>query len=167
MPAVDAILRATILASIVAYAAAEYLWFLHRVRAFALRRALWTTAFVLCAVHVARAFDVVHHWSHAAAEQHTADVTARVTGVDSGLGLYVNYAFVALWAADVAWSWLAPSRYLRRGAVAGAAVSATFLFMVFNGAVVFASGPARVAGILATATVLWAWWRGRDRIVAA
>lgn len=167
MPAGDAILRATILASIVAYAAAEYLWFLHRVRAFALRRALWTTAFVLCAIHVARALDVEHHWSHAAAEQHTAEVTARVIGVDSGLGIYVNYAFLALWAADVAWAWLAPSYYLRRAALVNAAISATFLFIFFNGAVVFAGGPARVAGAVATATVVWAWWRAHDRMKTA
>ena len=166
MPAGDAIVRATILASIVLYGGAEYLWFRHRVRAFALRRALWSAAFVLCVIHVARAFDVHHGWSHAAAEAHTAEVTARVTGIESGVGIYVNYAFLALWAADVGWAWLAAPRYLRRGPGVSAVISATFLFMIFNGAVVFASGPARGTGLAVTATVLWAWWRGHDTIVA-
>jgi hypothetical protein len=151
----------------VAYAASEYLWFRHRRDAFELRAVLWTTAAALCVMHSAVAFHVRHDWSHDAALTMTAVQTAAVTGLNWGGGLYVNYAFLALWAADVAWLWSAPASYLRRGPALNGALSLFFLFMFINGAVIFVRGPARVLGILATATVLWAWWPRRDKIVRA
>ena len=160
-------LRATILVSLLAYGAAEYLWLRHRARGFAARRLLWTAAFLLCATHVLRAFQVQHGWSHDAAERHTARVTAQVVGLEWGGGIFVNYLFLASWAADVAWSWTVPASYRLRPSWINNAISAVFLFMVFNGAVVFAAGLARGIGIAVTAAVVWAWWRGHDRIVAA
>jgi hypothetical protein len=163
----EAAMRATILASLAAYAAAEYLWFRHRAVAFHARALLWTAAAALCIVHAAIAFEVRHDWSHDAAWAQTAAQTAAVTGLDWGGGLYVNYAFLVLWAADVVWLWSSPRSYLHRPAVISTAVSAFVLFMFINGAVVFVRGPARVAGAIAVAVVMWAWWRGRDKIVAA
>jgi hypothetical protein len=163
----EAAMRATILASLVAYAAAEYLWFGHRAAAFRARAVLWTAAAVLCIAHAALAFEVRHDWSHDAAWAQTAAQTAAVTGLDWGGGLYVNYVFLVLWGADVAWLWSSPRSYLRRPAVVSAAVSASALFMFINGAVVFVRGPARIPGAIAVAVVMWAWWRGRDKIVTA
>ena len=90
-----------------------------------------------------------------------------MTGLDWGGGLYVNYAFLVLWGADVVWLWSSPRSYLRRPAVVSTAVSASALFMFINGAVVFVRGPARVLGAIAVTVVMWAWWRGRDKIVTA
>ena len=170
MIAGEILMRATILASVGAYAAAEYLWFRHRATAFRPRALLWTAAAVLCIGHAALAFEVRHDWSHAAALAQTATQTAAVTGLDWGGGLYVNYVFLAGWALDVAWLWTSPRSYLRRPAALSAAVSAFVLFMFINGAVVFVRGPARIVGAIAVAVVLWAWARGadkRDKIVIA
>jgi hypothetical protein len=170
MPWGEAIMRGSIAASVVAYACAEYAWYVRRREAFGARAVVWTAGFALCAVHTALAFHLWHGWSHEAAVRHTAAVTAAVTGLDWGGGVYVNYAFLAVWAGDVAWVWLRPAPYLVRPAAVNAAMSAWFLFIVFNGAVVFASGPARAVGVAATLLVIWSWLRAgawRDRIVAA
>ena len=151
-------MRATIALSVAAYAAGEYLWYTHRVEGFRARAVLWTAAAALCITHSALAFHVRHGWSHDAAVRQTAAQTAAVTGLDWGGGVFVNYAFLAIWAADVAWIWAAPASYLRRPSAVNGLVSAFFLFIIVNGAVVFAGGPARVVGIAATATVVWAWW---------
>lgn len=161
MPVGELLMRVTISASVAAYAGAEYLWYRRRRDAFRLRAVLWTAAAALCILHSALAFHVRHGWSHEAAVRQTAAQTAAVTGLDWGGGVFVNYAFLALWAADVAWLWTSPASYLRRTAVMNALASAFFLFVIFNGAVVFAAGPARVVGMAATATVVWAWWRRR------
>ena len=163
MHAGDALMRLTIAGSIVCYAAAEYLWFTRRRAAFRGRAWLWTAAAALCIVHSALAFAVHHRWSHDAALRQTAAQTAAVTGIAWGGGLYVNYAFLLGWAVDVLLLWRAPQRYLARSAVTNAVVSAIFLFMFVNGAVVFASGPARVLGVAATATVMLGWWGGARR----
>jgi hypothetical protein len=163
MPGGELLMRATIAASVVAYACAEYAWYVHRATAFRGRAVLWSSAFLLCLAHTALAFHVRHGWSHQAAVLHTADATAAVTGLPWGGGVYVNYLFLASWGADVAWLWLAPASYRARGAVVNGAVSAWFLFIVFNGAVVFAKGPARAVGLAATALVIWSWRRGRSR----
>jgi hypothetical protein len=38
-----------------------------------LARALWVIGFVIFAVHLFAAFQFVHHWSHTAAWNHTAE----------------------------------------------------------------------------------------------
>jgi hypothetical protein len=166
----EALMRATIAGSVVAYACAEYVWFAHRQRAFRARAVLWTAAFGLCVLHTALAFHVRHDWSQAAAWRHTAEMTAALTGLHWGGGLYVNYLFLAVWAADVTWLWAAPASYLARAARVNAVLSTGFLFIVFNGAVVFATGPARAIGLAATLVVIAGWLRARgrrDTIVAA
>jgi hypothetical protein len=117
-------------------------------------RACWTWGLVFFALHVAAAFHYYHGWSHAHAVQHTR----QVSGV--GWGLYVSYAFAVLWLGDVAWWWLAATRYADRPGWIGWSLHAFLLFMVFNGTVVFETGPVRWAGLTALSVV--AWW-GCDR----
>ncbi|MBL8848547.1 MAG: hypothetical protein JNG89_02645, partial [Planctomycetaceae bacterium] len=63
---------------------------------------LWSAAgWLLLAAHVLCAFHFQHHWSHAEAYAHTARRTAETVGWNWGGGLYVNYAAIALWGADV------------------------------------------------------------------
>lgn len=165
VPVGDLLMRVSISMSVAAYAAAEYLWYRRRREAFRLRAMLWTGSAALCLLHSALAFHVRHGWSHDAAARQTAAQTAAVTGIDWGGGVFVNYVFVGLWAADVAWLWAAPGSYMRRPPIVNGFVSAFFLFIILNGAVVFAGGPARVVGIAATATVIWAWWSRRQPAV--
>ena len=87
----------------------------------------------------------------------TAQQTADVFGIDWGGGLYFNYAFTILWIADVIWWWRAGlERYRARRPSIHLAVQIFFAFMFFNGAVVFASGAGRLAGIAAIAAVVLA-----------
>ena len=100
--------------------------------------------------------SLIHDWSQDAALAHTAQQTAALTGLRWGGGLYVNYAFIALWVADAALWWHDRASYERRSARARDALLAVFLFMFVNAGVVFAHGPARVVGTIAVGIVLLA-----------
>jgi len=127
----------------------------------ALGRALWTAGMLVYLAHVAAAFQFVHAWSHDAAVVETARQTRAVFGVDTGVGIWFNYVFTAVWVADAGWWWLDEDGYHRRpGAVSGA-VHAFMAFMFVNGAVVFATGPSRWIGLTATALLPFWWWRRR------
>lgn len=87
-------------------------------------------SWLMCVIHVLLAFEVRHNWSLAAAEQHTADVTARVTGLHWGHGLYINFAFLAWWA-------VVACRGMIRQTRPSTAFLATAAFMAFNATAVF------------------------------
>src|SRR5262245_27232411 len=115
-----------------------------------------------CAVffaHVACAFHFYHHWSHAAAYADTARQTGELVGWSWGGGLYLNYAFALLWAVEVIWWWTHPAGYRRRSSLWTWTVRGYFLFMIFNGAVVFAHGPVRWFGLVLSVTLVGAWAR--------
>lgn len=71
---------------------------------------LSTLALAALAVHVAVAFDRVHHWSHAAAYEHTAARTAAWLGIRVGGGVWVNYAVLAAWTLDASVGWFCKCR---------------------------------------------------------
>jgi hypothetical protein len=114
-------------------------------------RLFWTAGFVAFLIHVICAFHFVHHWSHAAAYADTARQTAEVVGLDWGGGLYANYAFAAVWLADVIWWWISPSSYLARSRWVEWIVQGFMAFISFNATVVFGVGAIRWAGVAATA----------------
>ena len=156
----DVATHATIWAALVAYAIGEA----GRVAAGrrakrSLGRGFWTAGSGLYVLHVVAAFHVHHGWSHTAAYAHTAEQTAALVGLDWGGGIYVNYAFTALWMGEAAWWWLAPVGYLTRARHLELTVRAVFLFMIVNGAVVFVAGPMRWVGLGICAAVWWIWWR--------
>jgi hypothetical protein len=115
---------------------------------------------VICAIHVLIAMGFHHGWDHDHAIRETVDRTAAIYGYGWRGGLYVNYVFILVWAADTLWYGARPSGYYRRP------VALTWLIRVFlavvaiNGMVVFASPAGRFPGI-----VLWLWlvwvWRSR------
>jgi hypothetical protein len=107
-----------------------------------LARWCWTLAWATCIVHILIAFQFIHHWSHQAAYQHTADVGGF------GPGIYINYLFALLWTADVVWWWLAPRSYARRPHRTGWLLHAFMAFIIFCATVVFGSGLIRWAGLL-------------------
>ena len=118
---------------------------------FDLARLAWTAGCVAFLFHVACAFHFYHHWSHAAAYAETARQTAEVVGFDWGGGLYANYAFSAVWLADVFGSWIGPSSYLARPRWIEWTVQGFMAFIMFNATVVFGHGAIRWAGLAATA----------------
>jgi len=153
-------IQATIALTIVAWASAEWLKRRGPDRDRAARM-MWTAGVVLLWAHTLAAFHVVHGWSHQAAAAETARQTAELTGMSWSGGLFVNYAFLAVWAADAAWWWAAPDSYRRRPSAIQTALFVFFLFMFVNGAIVFADGAMRILGAAAVTVVLWSWYRSR------
>ena len=119
----------------------------------------WIAGITLCAIHFALAFHVRHDWSQEAAVRATAQQTASMFGLDWGGGVYVNYVFLAAWAAD-AWHW-------RQGRGVLATPRAQLLLRVFyvviilNAAVIFAGGWRRLVGLAIVATLLTGMRRRR------
>ena len=77
-------------------------------------RGLWTLGFATALLHVALAFHLRHGWSHSAALAETARQTDELLGYRFGGGVYVNYAFLVVWAADVWWWWWRPASFSAR-----------------------------------------------------
>lgn len=120
-------------------------------------RLLWTAGCILFLIHVIAAFHFFHQWSHGDAYRETARQTREMTGVASGAGLYLNYLFTLVWAADVAWWWRrGADRYTRRPQWVGVVLQSFLFFMAFNGTVVFEQGATRwvAAGVVVVLAIL-------------
>lgn len=126
-------------------------------------RVWWTAGCLLLFVHVACAFQFVHHWSHRAAYAATARQTMAVTGFDSGGGLYVNYAVLAVWLLDICWWWAAPARHVSRSRRADWLLQGFLAFIWFNATVVFGHGMTRWLGAAAWLLLFLLWLRHRRR----
>lgn len=121
-------------------------------------RWLWSLGAFALTVHFALAMQLRHGWSHAAAVADTARQTEAKFGLNWGGGVWFNYAMVALWLVDAVWAWVSPARRADVRAWQWS-VRGYFLFMWFNGAVVFPTGPVRWFGLIACGAVVWSWWR--------
>lgn len=126
-------------------------------------RTWWTVGCLALLVHVACAFHFVHHWSHRAAYETTAQQTAAVTGLDSGGGLWVNYAVLAVWFLDVCWWWLAPARHASRSRGAEWLLQGFLAFVWFNATVIFGHGVVRWLGVAACTWLILLAWRNWQR----
>jgi hypothetical protein len=118
-----------------------------------LARASWTAGIALALVHVFLAFQFVYGWDHDAAIEATTRQTAEVVEVSFRGGIFVNYAFLLIWVADVCWWWLSPESHASRSRRLELGRLALFAFMFFNGAIVFASGTGRWIGMASLALV--------------
>jgi hypothetical protein len=134
-----------------------------------LSRVTWTVACAFYLAHVAAAFHFYHGWSHSAAYRETARQTAEVFGVNWGGGLYFNYAFTAIWVADVLWWWRGLTAYRLRARWITASIHLFFAFMFFNATVIFARGWTRWFGVFATTVLFGLWWRTNrsDRLISS
>ena len=153
----EVFVRTTIIVATLSYSAAEWLRF-KRPAAWRAARVAWTAGVLFALVHAAAAFHVHHAWSHRQALASTASQTAAVTGLAWSGGLYVNYAFLTMWAADTCYWWRSPSAYRTLPAWFQTARALTFLFMFFNGAVVFAHGATRWLGLVCIGMAGSAWY---------
>lgn len=127
-----------------------------------LRKLAWTAGFIFFLFHVACAFHFYHRWSHQAALEDTARQTKELMGWAFGEGIYFSYLFLLVWGADVAFCWFAPQAYTTQPTWLRVSVVAYLAFIAFNGAVIFESGPTRIAGSL-VALIFGVWltirWR--------
>ncbi len=108
-----------------------------------LARWLWFAAAVVYLIHVACAFQFVHHWSHEHALAETARQTVELIGWRFGGGLYLNYLVTLIWPVEAAWQCLWPRSHAALPKAMRWTWLAFWLFMVVNGAVVFPTGPTR------------------------
>jgi hypothetical protein len=157
-------------ASSLLYAAGVALMLGGRWREGRVTRLVWTLGCAMLCVHALVAYHFVHRWSHAHALGHTADQTASMVGVRTGAGVYLNYAVMVVWAADVLFWWTAGSgRYGRRSRTVVLGLHAFLLFMMFNATIVFAHGGTRYAGLAVMACLVGLtikrFGKGRGRLV--
>ena len=141
------------------YGGALAAWLMLKPRA---ARLLWTAGLVCYLAHVAAAFSFQHHWSHREAYEETARQTAALFRIHWGGGLYFNYAFTAIWTADVVRLWWKPESSRLR-----AAVHVFLAFMFFNAVVVFGSGWIRWSGVAAAAVLTILWKRRKGRLTSS
>jgi hypothetical protein len=145
------------------YGLAAGAWILRRIE---VARWAWIAGAFFFAVHTVSAFQFVFHWSHSEAWMETARRSNAMSGFDSGFGLWLNYLFAMLWLGDAGLLWLAPLRHARLPRWFGLSMHGFLLFMVVNGAIVFAHGPMRVASIAALGgLILLALFRGLPKPV--
>ncbi len=101
--------------------------------------------------HLVAAFQFYHHWSHTHAFDDTAEQTRQMIGIAFGHGIYLSYAFAAVWCCDVAWWWLGKSSYDSRPGWLTLLIHGYLLFIALNGAIVFEGGVTRWGGLAASA----------------
>ena len=131
-------------------------------RLFALGPGAWRTGCGLLWLHIVGSWWLVHSASWQQAWRHTAEVTERLTGFNTGVGVVWNLVALAAWTADCLAGW--------PGAVSSATrsparsrwrwgVESYLAFLWFQAAVVFATPAARavmvvlclgVAGVILT-----------------
>ena len=154
--------RATIWITIGAYTVGSVVFALARGRSRwdSATRVLWTIGVVSLIGHFICAYQFYHHWSHELAYIDTARQTDEVTGLNWGGGLFINYAFLAIWAIDVSWWWLRGlNSYRTRPWPLVAAWHGFFVFMLFNATVVFKDGVVRWVGFVICLILLLSWAR--------
>jgi hypothetical protein len=151
-----------------AFGAAAHFIFRNNLKWQARARWAWTIGCIGMLAHVACAYDFYHAWSQTSAYRETARQTAEVFGLDWGGGLYINYAFIAVWVLDVVWWWRGLEAYIRRPRWLVLAWHGFFLFMVFNATVVFKTGVLRWIGVIGClALVILLWMSGRHSMYSS
>ena len=115
----------------------------------------FTSGLVLAIVHTLIAFDIVHNWAHIDAVRSTALQTDAMYGIAAGWGVYVNYAFFAVWLADAWWWRTAPAQ--RRPASVTWTLRAFYIIVILNAAVVFAAGARRLLGVVLVSWLTRVW----------
>lgn len=105
----------------------------------ALYRVAWLLGAAMIVLHIIASYGITYKWSHAAAVRATAEESERVTGIRAGWGVYVNFAFAAIWLAYS----IAMVRARRRLPRLDPAVFGFTAVIVFSATVVFETGAVR------------------------
>jgi hypothetical protein len=120
-------------------------------------RRIWTMGCLFYVAHMILAFEVAYRWSHEAAIADIGSQSEAISGVRAPWGLFVNYAYGAVWMADLAWWWRVGDRaYRERSRVSHWILHGLFLFMLFNGAFVFVERWTRWFGLFLFVVSSWA-----------
>lgn len=130
------------------------------------RRPAWVISaggLALLVTHIAIAIVHHHGGDHSAAVAETARLTERVYGVAWGGGVYVNYAFVAVWAAYLSWWRRRMDLVIDSRSIPVLVLRCLLFALIVNALVVFASAQTRPLGVIICAVLLWAWRPGESR----
>jgi hypothetical protein len=119
----------------------------------------WAAGAVLCAAHIAIAMSVRHGWNHDDAVRETAARAAGVYGFGWRGSLYVNYAFLVVWIAEIVWWAASAATYVQRPALVTWLLRTFYAIIIINAVVIFASPGGRVAGVLLSIWLAWVWSR--------
>lgn len=117
-------------------------------------------AYLLYVLHVLAAFHFVHSWSHGEAWRHTAEQTAQLTGIGTGIGLWMNHLLTLAWGFDLLGPHGLGQKFWTRfhGGFDG------FLaFMAFNGVIVFGPPATRWWGVMVLGALVCLLLIGRAR----
>ena len=154
----------TIYTSLISYLLALICWVSRRRGRF--YRLFWTVGCVFMCGHAVAAFHFYHHWSHQHAVELTAKETAEVIGEPYGEGIWFSYLLLVIWAMDAMLCWIPRIQESRIRQWLSALVHLYVFFILFNGTVVFESGPVRWAGIIGTIWAIRMAWRFRSAPVS-
>jgi hypothetical protein len=152
--------RSTIWIAILAYTIGSVVFAIARGRSDfdRLARLAWTIGCAALLLHFVSAFNFYHAWSHESAYVETARQTAAVIRVNWGGGLFINYAVLGLWIADVGWWWFAGlDSYRRRPWLLMLLWHSFLIFIIFNATVVFKAGLTRWVGLLVCLVLFLSW----------
>jgi hypothetical protein len=152
---VESIALWTIRCSIACYVVAVGLQLRHR-SPDRLRKFVWAAGAVLCVIHVVTAMAAFHDFSHVDSMRHTAEVTARVVGLNWGGGVYINYLFTVVWCVDALRQWHGPPD--RRTPVW---IQVFMAFIVFNATAVFGPRWWKFATAVALLILAMVWHQRR------
>jgi len=126
-------------------------------------RGTWLVGATAAFGHSALALLSFHDGSHAAAFEATAQQTEELLGVAVGVGLYVNYIFVAVWLVDALLRCFRADLYRLLPYWYRVAMYSFLIFIAFNGTVVFKDGWLRLLGLIVTAVLLVMWWKSERK----
>jgi hypothetical protein len=109
--------------------------------------------------HVLAAFHWFHHWSHHHAVEHTAEVSRRITGISAGYGIYFNHllTLVWLWITWDAFQQTGNEPSSSRSIVCRRCAHGYLVFMVIQGAILFAPPSTAVITGLMLAGLSYVW----------
>ena len=110
---------------------------------------------LLFALHVCFAFRDHYQWSHELAVETTAQQTLDVTGIETRLGIYVNYLFGVAWLFHELRSWSSRVEKRHEGSLFWC-FHLFVQFMLLNGAIIFAPPGMRFLGV--TLMLFNTWW---------
>lgn len=150
----ELLIRLTIWGSMCAYAVFLFMQLWPNRFRWTVRRVIWTISWLLFLGHFVSAFHYYHKWSHVHAVADTARQTKELIGWSFGEGIYFSYLFLALWAFDVAWWWLAADSYQTRATLVEWMIHGFLLFIAINGTAIFESGATRIATVICCAGLL-------------
>jgi hypothetical protein len=155
----EVLTRATVWTAVAGYAIGFCVFTLSRGRRWdSTVRVVWTIACASLFAHFVCAFHFYHHWRHAAAYRETARQTEALFGLNWGGGVFINYGVLVVWIIDVGWWWLRGiESYRARPAILVLAWHAFLIFIIFNGTVIFAHGPARWIGAVVYIVLSLCW----------